>query len=393
LLGEGASCFLVRALLRNCYALAPSQALAALYLIMSQARQVRRSNHFVAAGYLAAFTDGGTRKGVLQAYRRSEPRHPLEMTAESVAREKELYTRRVAGGVLDDTIERRFAEDVEGPFLTVRNRFLVEAAARPGWRILQLPEKEREAVALYLAVQHLRTPTERDAATWLSDLAAIPIVREVMAPGGAGRTFFQGLAGRELLESDFAAIASLLTNIASHNARAQGHWLQVGLKLAPRLASLITGMEWYLVGMPEGFNLPTCDMPLVCVTRGAEHGSFELGGGWAQGGFEATLALSPSVVLFLTRAPEDSSFLGTDTFARSVRLRTVAFAQNWVYSRTVDPGLADLLAVSSRPSYRIEMDGQYRDRSEPPASLEADLQQRGSKSVGWRYGSVGREQS
>jgi hypothetical protein len=306
------------------------------------------------------------------------------MTAESVAREKDLYTRRVGGGVLDDLLEHRFAEDVEGPFLGIRNRFLT--AARPGWRLLQLSEDERKAVALYLAVQHLRTPTERDAANWLSDLAAIPIVREVMAPGGVGRTFFQGLAGRELLESDFAAIASLLTSIASHNARTQDHWLQVGLKLAPRLASLIAGMEWYLVGTPEGFNLPTCDMPLVCVTRAAEQGSFELGGGWAQDGFEATLALSPSVVLYLTRDHWDPSFLGTDTFARSVRIRTVRFAQNWVYSRTVDSELAHLLAASSRPSYRIELDGRYRDRSEAPASLEADLQRRGSKSFGWRYG-------
>ena len=353
---------------------------------MSQANQVRRSNHFVAAGYLAAFTDKGTRKGVLQAYRRSEPEHPLEMTAESVAWEKELYTRRFDGRMLDDTLERRFAEDVEGPFLNIRNRFLVEAAERPGWRMLSLSREEREVVALYLAIQHLRTPTERDAANWLSDLAAISIVRDVMAPGGTGRAFFQGLADRELVESDFVAIATLLTGIASRNARDQGHWLQVGLKLAPRLTRVIEELDWYLVGTPEGLNLPTCDMPLVCVTRGAEQGSFELGGGWAQRGFEATLALSSSVVLYLTRRHGDPSFLGTDTFARSVRLRTVAFAQNWVYSRTVDPELADLLAASSRPSYRIELDGQYRDRSEAPASLEADLQQRGSKSVGWRYG-------
>lgn len=352
--------------------------------VMSQSRQVSRSNHFVAAGYLAPFTDRGTREGILHAFRRAEPSRPLEMKAESVAWEKDLYTRRGEGGVLDDSLERAFAEEVEGPFLEIRNRLLAQAAAGPGSRTLLPTPEEREAIALYLAIQHLRTPTERDAANWLSDLAAIPLVRDVMAPGAAGRPFFQGLADRELTEDDFDTIAMYLTRIVSSTARDQGHWLQVGMRLAPRLAGLMGGLDWRLV-VTQGINLPTCDMPLVWARRGREPGAFELGGGWAEPRFEATLPLSPSVVLYLTRDHEDPSFLATDTFARSVRLRTIAAAREWVYSRTLDAELGELLAGSSRPSYRIEVNGGDRDSSEAPASLEADLRRQRSQKVFWRY--------
>ncbi len=54
------------------------------------------------------------------------------MTAESVAWEKDLHTLRAPGGVLDDSLERFFADEVEGPFLKIRNRLLVEAAAGLG---------------------------------------------------------------------------------------------------------------------------------------------------------------------------------------------------------------------------------------------------------------------
>ena len=54
-------------------------------------------------------------------------------------------------------------------------------------------------------------------------------------------------------------------------------------------------------------------------------------------------------------------------------------------SRTLDAQLGELLAGSSRPSYRIEVNGGYRDSSESPASLEADLHRQGSRKVSWRY--------
>ncbi|MBA3317690.1 MAG: DUF4238 domain-containing protein [Gemmatimonadales bacterium] len=297
-----------------------------------------------------------------------------------------MHTLRAPGGVLDDSLERFFADEVEGPFLKIRNRLLVEAAAGLGTLTISLTPEERHAVALYLALQHLRTPTERGAANWLSDLAAIPIVRDVMAPGGEGRAFFQGLAHRELAESDFAAIEAILTRIASNNAREQGHWLVVGMRLAPRLADLIASLDWHLIAAPRGINLPTCDMPLVCVTRGSEPGSFELGGGWAAEGFEATLTLSPSVILYLTRDLNDRSFLATETFAQSVRRRTIACARDWVYSHTLDHELPQLLAASPRPAYRIELNGQFREPSEVPASIEADLRQHAPQKFNFRYG-------
>src|SRR4051812_18502243 len=60
------------------------QPVVALYFTMSQSRQVRRSNHFVAAGYLAPFTDRGTREGVLHAYRRGGPKPPPAIKNEKV---------------------------------------------------------------------------------------------------------------------------------------------------------------------------------------------------------------------------------------------------------------------------------------------------------------------
>lgn len=125
----------------------------------------------MAAGYLAPFTETRTRKGVLRAYRRADPTVPLRMTAESVAKEKDIFTRRGPGGVVDDSLERFFADEIEGPFLKIRNKLLIAAKGTQKASRITLSLDERNTVALYVAVQHLRTPTERDAGNWLSDLA------------------------------------------------------------------------------------------------------------------------------------------------------------------------------------------------------------------------------
>lgn len=106
-----------------------------------------------------------------------------------------------------------------------------------------LSPQERHTVSMYLAIQHLRTPTERDGANWLGDLAAVRIVRDVMSPGGQGRPFFEGLAARQLSDDEIAEITTLLTDIASHSARQRNHWLLVGMKLAPRPRSR-GGRRW-----------------------------------------------------------------------------------------------------------------------------------------------------
>jgi hypothetical protein len=308
------------------------------------------------------------------------------MTAESVAWENDLYTHRDQEGVLDDSLEQLFATEIEGPFLAIRNRLLSDPAQWLDGPVTSFSQQERHTVAMYLAIQHLRTPTERDGANWLSDLAAVNIVRDVMSPGGQGRPFFEGLAARQLSDDDIAELTRLLTDIASRNARERNHWLLVGMKLAPRLADLIAGLDWYLLVAPPHINLPTCDVPLVEVTRGIEPGSFELGGGWGQEGFEATLTISPSVALYLTHHVEDSGFLRTEAFAQSVRRRTVAHAREWVYSRSLDDDLGCLLASSPRPCHRIEFDGQVRTSSEAPGSLEAELSERGADQFRFRYG-------
>jgi len=346
--------------------------------------QLRRRNHFVPASYLAPFTDEGSRNGAIWVHSRGEPRNPKHLHLTDVGLERNLYIRELSTGP-DDTVERYFADSIEGPFAAIRDRLLHGSAVGIHVPLDQLSERDRSAIARFAGSQMLRTPTERDAARWLAELTSRNFIKEQLEPGTEARRELERIVGGPLQRRQRRALQRKLPKLSRIRAGIQD-WLPRTIRNAERFAPLFADLEWRLVEVPSRVALVTCDMPLVCVRCGREPGSYRLGGAIAERDFEATLTLSPTHVLYFTHEVRNEGFLRTEAFARSVRDRTIAYAQRWVYSKTKDDTVAQALESTETPSYHVDVAGQIFPVGHPIEDIERAIRRAGVNTIQFRYG-------
>jgi hypothetical protein len=348
---------------------------------------IRRLNHFVPAGYLAAFTNTGKKDGELWAYRRSAPKRPLCTRPTAIAKKRDLYVVRTETGELNDSIERFFATAIESPFMAVRNRLVYGSFDGLSPSLSSLTNDERTTVARFVAFQQLRTPAEQRAMDWLSALNGVRFFSEARAPGSEARLQLEQFAGRELDPEEIAAFRSLLLDKQGRLAWTPAQWLPIALRNAVRLSLLILGdMQWHLILAREGVEFVTCDVPVVCVRRMKGHGTFELGGGWQQPGFEATLALSPTHVLYLTRTAPSSEYVNSAAFTREIRQRTLSFAQDWVFARSQATDITCTLSETEAPDYLIAFNGRSYRVGDSVVPILAAMEREGVSSIEFRWG-------
>lgn len=309
---------------------------------------------------------------------------PKRLRPVDVALKKDLYIRDVGHGP-DDSVERFLADSIESPFSAIHNRIVHGARVGLVPSASALSREDRSVVARFLAFQMLRTPVERDAARWLGELGSLSVVRENLGPGAELRRDLEQSLGRSLIPEDVEAFHEFFVGLPQLRGTTDD-WLPRTLRNAERFAPLIERLEWRIVKVPSSVELVTCDMPLVCVRRGTAPGFFEIGGAIAESGFEATLALSPSYVLFLTDHVEDEHVLRTEAFARSVRCRTIAYAQRWVYARALDEQISQALSASPTPCYYIEFNGRAFSVGHPVKEIERAARAAGVSSLQFRYG-------
>jgi hypothetical protein len=259
---------------------------------------LRRRNHFVPASYLAAFAHGSKKDGPLWAYRRSNPRAPLRTRPKAAAIEKDLYVRPTQKSTRDDEVERFFATEIERPFVAIRNRLVYGSAVGLQTSLGSLHPDERTVVARFIAFQALRGPGDRDAMRWLGSLSKRLHVREQVADGGEFRRHIEEINGERLNATKVAALREWLENLSVLNANVSD-WLPRTIRVAERFVPIVLHHEWKLVHSPETVEQVTCDAPVVSVRRKGAGDAFELGGGWQEPGFEATLTLSHAIFFSL----------------------------------------------------------------------------------------------
>jgi len=270
-----------------------------------------------------------------------------------------LYVLKGREATLDDSVEREFAHAIENPFYAVRAKLLSLLNCGIVGILDCISSEERAVIARYLACQFMRTPRERDASNLIGIFSASKVVDDALRTNEWRRISENlgksaGVLQRGLIE---------YTRAASEEGK---FWLRTGLRNAERLANLLyTHFEWRLILVPSCVELVTCDEPVVCATRTGTRGEFTLGGAWKKEGFEATLALTPSHVLYLTRTIEDEAYLRTDLFARSVWSRTIANARRDVYSRSPNPAIAAELDATRTARYVTEIAGREYDATTP----------------------------
>jgi hypothetical protein len=346
---------------------------------------LRRKNHYVPASYLAAFAARGAKEGTLWAYRRDDPASPLQQRPVDAAREKDLYIRRDKDGQRSDAAERFFADQIEGPFAAVRNRLVYGASVGLTPSLNAFSEEDRLILFRFVAHQLLRTPAERDAMRWLGQLGALTTVREALAPGAQFRKLLEEARGRPLSQADLPETERLLLGL-SVIKNITNDWLPRSMRAAERLTVYMRQFEWRVITVPADVHLVTSDMPVVCARRGKHIGEYELGGGWSDPTFEATLPLSPAHVVLVARYVADEDQLLTERFARSVRRRTIAAAQRWVFSRDEDPSIAQALRDSRKPSYYAEVTNDAYQVGYPMHDIAERMRSAGEDQLRFLYG-------
>jgi hypothetical protein len=355
-----------------------------LRMMPAQTDQLRRRNHFVPATYLAPFTDEGSRTGAVWVYSRGDPFVPRHLHLTDVGLKRNLYIRNLSSGP-DDSVERFFAESIEGPFAGLRDRLIQGPEVGINVPLSALSPVDRAVLARFVSFQLLRTPTEREATLWLSELISRGLIKEQLEPGAEARRGLEEITGAPLKRRQRRALQRVLPKLPNLKAGIKD-WLPRTLRNAERFAPLVVGLEWRLVEVPSTVSLVTCDMPLVCVRHGPRAGSYRLGGAIAEGDFEATLTLSPKYFLYFAHNVLDEAFLKTDTFAKSVLRRTIAYAHRWVYSKKRDESISRVLEETERPSYYVDVAGRVFRVGHPVDEIERAIRQAGVTTIQFRYG-------
>lgn len=347
--------------------------------------QLRRRNHFVAATYLSTFTPERSRDGTLWRYDRRAPRSPRDLRVDSVGLERDLYIRPDRDGQPSDAVERFLAEEIEAPFARIRN-YLVDGAQLgliPSMRALN--NDERHDLSRFVAFQIMRGPTERDATRWMGRLSsALELERQLAADGDFHRQLAE-VTGAPLTAEQRETWKGAVSRLSIFAAQADD-WLPRTIRIAERIAGLLATLTWYLVPVPDGIELVTCDVPVVRARRGRRLGTYTLGCAVADPAFEATFPLSPRHLLYITQRAPDLAYLQTPAFARSVRVRTVEYAHRWVFSRTRDREITQVLRSSPAPTYYAEVAGRRFPVGSPIDVVERHIRELDVDAFGFDYG-------
>jgi hypothetical protein len=82
----------------------------------------------------------------------------------------------------------------------------------------------------------------------------------------------------------------------------------------------------------------------------------------------------------------DSDYLRSEGFARSVRARTIAHASEWVYSLNESESITGGLLESAAPGYYIEFNGVSYPVGYSMERIEREVRIRGINQFAFRYG-------
>lgn len=315
---------------------------------------VRRLNHWVPASYLAAFTDNGTKDGLLHPVRRDSARKLIPpLPPRASAKERDLYVAIDADGALDDSIERMLAAHIEGPFIPVRNALVYG----PQVGITgTLDFDSEEALAFFIALQQIRTPKFREQFNLMAAFGGNLLARARFQNLKQAKADLEETVGRPVTIDEVIEIRDDLERgnlLVEPNDKL---WLAHGMKLAMDLKPVIRSLPRRILRTPPGINLITNDAPVVLVRRMTEN-EYKHGGGWLAHNVEVTLPLSPTTLLVLGFGLDSFGDQGSAEWWRQVRHRLATGADQWVFASAPDPEAANWLWTSRAPKHAVEYPG------------------------------------
>ncbi len=336
---------------------------------------IRVDNHSVPLSHLKVFTDSGREDGRVWMYDRRVPRTPKQLAPPVIAKQKGLYLiehEEAPDDIPRDFFERVLASHVEAPFALIRNKLVygLEVGILP-----VLTDRERLDLAVYIAAQQMRTAAHWRKMEWIGSVHATFDVRarlEAALRRGPRSPGLEGMAPREIRKYIAELDRGELKVVPPRE-----HWLGSFMKASYEMAPSIAALPWRLERSSGAVEFVTSDAPIVVATRTSGETRYSLGGGWANPACETIFALSPTHVLVIGPDVESDPVIGTMEWCGTVRDRTITNADRFVFARTADPRVTDLLMSSKAPTSVVEFGGRQYTTGGPVGEvvqrlLEAD---------------------
>ena len=304
---------------------------------------VRVNNHWVPASYLEAFTATGAADGPIILYDRRAATSPRETGVPVIAVHKHLYVADSARVEVPDVIERFLATFIEKPFPPIRARLVQQAMS--GMES-PLSRADKASLALWVAVQHVRTPHQRDFNLWLEEIHGTftALVRARDSHSSHDRR------ARRRMKADLIS-----GRLAIKSPR--DRWIGSFLGHAFELSQALQRMQFSALPVPESITLPTSDAPVVVSGRLPGELTYRFEAGVAHADAEILMPLSPAVVLVLRHESNDV-VLGTGAWAETVVERVARNADRFLYAPKRSKVFEDLIGLSPKPDSVIDIDGQ-----------------------------------
>jgi hypothetical protein len=312
----------------------------------------RTANHWVPLTYLKHFTGSEDSRGTFCLYDRGNPFNPRsDVSPRVVARENLLYV--ITSLPIPDVVERLLSL-IESPYPELRRR-LVGSYRLAGF-YADLNSRDRQQLALFLAVQQGRTPLRRDTS---NELFAIAGTIELM-----GRLRNVSRVQNDMEEAhgerpNAATIEQYRRQLEDGSLLLEpgdAQWIGSFLETAIEIARIIVGLPYRVVTAREEVRFPTSDHPVVLVRRNRGATEYQMSAGWLEETAEATITLDPRHVLVLGSLIDDC-ILDTAAWCRSVVKRTVENANRFVFADTQSEIISQILAESRPPQTVLEIDG------------------------------------
>lgn len=285
-------------------------------------------------------------------YHRDDPGNPIETGPRAVAKENYLYVAENEDIEIPDMVERILTK-VEAPYTRICNKLCygVDVGIRP------VPsEREWYELALFVAVQQLRTPYQRDFMEWTMKFMLATKLRGELVDLDHFCRYYEELTGNELSREAAKDVREAFDRGGIDVEIPREYWHALFLKAALEAADHICEVPCQVVEAPDGVEFPTSDHPVVLVQREVGGLDYSLGGGWALPDVEATLTLSPEHVLVFRPAGANDPHIGCPEWAETVVERTLRHSDRFVFARNRDPSYPRILneepALSSVVGFR-----------------------------------------
>lgn len=289
-----------------------------------------KAQHTIPRAYLERFTESPAplgREPALWVAERGEG-EPYQKAPKNAEVRSYYYTYVTPDGTREDAADE-LLQKLESAGLPVLRK--LDQGADPA----NLTDEERAYSSHFLGTLAVRVPRFRETVeTFVEDVA-----RQTTQLGASHKEYFENTmkkamaaAGRPMPENVEAVRQFVLSD--EYKIKVDPLFsLQHMIRLAPMLAEYAYNYRWRVLEAPPESEFVTSDQPLVLVSTLKQPAIFGLGAGWESPWMEATLPLSPSSLLMISRHHPEGREVASPEAVAEANLRTATFATR-VYSRS-----------------------------------------------------------